>query len=66
MSIKLESSKQLFQHKKVIFVSFSVIQVGIAEPDLAKSRLEVLAFEVIKPRPRGFGLKPGLTSTVRD
>ena len=45
---------------------FSVIQVGIAEPELANSSLEVLAFEVIKPRPRGFGLKPGLTSTVRD
>ena len=53
MLIKLESSKQLFQHKKVIFVSFSVIQVGIAEPELANSSLGVLAFEVNQTKIQG-------------
>ena len=53
MLIKLKSSKQLLQHKKVFFVLFSVIQVGIAEPDLADSRLGVLAFEVNQTKIQG-------------
>ena len=51
MLINHKSSKQLLQHKKVIFcVIYSVIQVGITEPELANSSLEVWAFEVIKPK----------------
>ena len=41
----------------MIFVSFSVIQVGIAEPELANSSLGVLAFEVFKPRSKGLRLE---------
>ena len=38
-------------------MSFSVIQVGIAEPELANSSLGVLAFEVFKPRSKGLRLE---------
>ena len=54
MLINHKSSKQLLQHKKVIFcVIYSVIQVGITEPELAKSSLGVLAFEVNQTKIQG-------------
>ena len=64
MLINHKSSKQLLQHKKVMFcVIYCVIQVGITRPELAKSSLEVLAFEVIKPRPTGLPVLEGTKSS---
>ena len=58
MLINHKSSKQLLQHKKVIFcVIYSVIQVGITEPELAKSSLGVLAFEVNQTKTQGLQIE---------
>ena len=49
-SNQFEKFQATFSAQKSVFVLFSVIQVGIAEPELANSSLEVWAFEVIKPK----------------